>query len=290
MLSLFLILAAMLVIALIYAIFDTFNHRDIPDSIAYASVIIGLLVTFTYPEPIIVYSLLTAVAIAAVSYLLYRYGQMGAGDGFEFIALSLMLPIWQSPILTNIDQFNMPFILSLFIATGAITIVGVPIYYLMIYKPDAQQSKAEAKIGHGRKEAIQAAVLLLAYLALYGIIYEMVGFNYVGFMILLVIAVPSAVIMAAGRRINIRMVRWIYPDRLEPGDSIAVNMMGNDEVRFFSKRSKRFGRLATERLISEVRSVRRKIPEYRNAVPLSLGMFFGLIIALLLGNLLLLVI
>lgn len=108
----------LLAIALVYAIYDLFNKRNVPDSFVYASAIIALLVTFTYSIGTIGISILIATVIGSIGYVLYRAGILGAGDFFEFMAISLIFPYQPAPLIVGIGQLNIPFILSIFIATG----------------------------------------------------------------------------------------------------------------------------------------------------------------------------
>ena len=65
--------------------------------------------------------------------------------------------------------------------------------------------------------------------------------------------------------------------------------MDKKDIAYFSKRTK-FGRLASKRLISEIKGIKKRIPVYRDSVPFSFFIFFGVIISLLFGNLILTII
>ena len=72
----------LLAIATLYAIFDVFNKREVPNAFVYACLAVGILVTFTYGLTLAEMSLLLALAIGAGGYLVYRAGYWGAGDFF----------------------------------------------------------------------------------------------------------------------------------------------------------------------------------------------------------------
>ena len=95
-------IVVLIIVALIYAYFDVFNKRNIPDTFAYTCLIVAALFTLAYPQTTIIYSIVTAAIVAVIFYIFYRMGQVGAGDGFELVTLSLLLPIQPSPMLSNL--------------------------------------------------------------------------------------------------------------------------------------------------------------------------------------------
>ena len=86
------------------------------------------------------------------------------------------------------------------------------------------------------------------------------------------------------------MVRNVYPSQLEDEDIIAVYVMNEKDLRYFNSLSKSFGRLTTRKLMQDLKGVRKKLPVYKNAVPLALFTLIGGVISLLFGNVLLYVI
>ncbi len=275
--------AALLAVTLAYALFDVFNKRNVPNVFAYATVVAGVLITLTYGLHTIELSVLFAVIIAAIGYPTYKYGVLGGGDLFEFVFISLVMPMQLVPLLLSVPQFSLPFILSVFIATGYATMILAPAYYIL---------KAKRKLGRvpieGRN-VLSAVVLLAAYAALIIVLNVVVDYSLTGTLILLLAAIPSALILVYKKAIYEGMTLSVYPSELESGDMIATNMMGARDLAYFRKRSRRFGRLATRALISEIKHARRKIPVYKNAVPLALFTFIGVVVTLLVGNLMLLI-
>ncbi len=276
-------LITLLLITLVYAIYDVFNKRNVPNWFAYIALVIGVVVLIvTNNARDIVYGGLIALLIGSLSYLLYRSGFLGGGDFFEFVTIALILPVQATPLLGGIMQFNLPFILSVFIATGYVTVWAIPLYYLVFAKKTEPK-----KVGVDRGSLAAGLALLIAYVVLYLIIDYYLGFNATGFFLMLIIAVPSALILAYERLINFRMVSYIYPKDLEEGDIIAINLMTKRETQVFSKRAKHFERLATEIVMKEMSHIKRKLPVYRNSAPLAAFTFVGVVISLLVGNLLL---
>lgn len=277
-------IALLIIITLIYALFDGFNKRNVPNIFAYASVVIGAVVLVaTNPQSTIVVGALLAVLVGALCYILYRTGFLGGGDLFEFVAIVLLLPMQPQPLLTFAPQFNLPFILSVFIATGIVSVWAVPAYYLLFVRN-------KGRVAVEKKHSVTALALILAYFLLFMIIAAFTGFRLSTLALLLVIAVPSAIVLMFQKTITRRMVSDVYPKDLEDGDIIATNMMRRSDIGFFMKKSKRFQRLVTPRLMRDLRGVKRKMPVYKNAAPLALMTFVGVLLALAFGNLLLYVI
>lgn len=275
-------ISILLAIALAYALFDIFNKRNVPDGFAYASLAVAVVVTFTYSHTIIMFSILIAAAIGAISYLLYKAGQLGAGDGFEFVTISLIMPLQGGAALLSASQFSLPFILSVFVATGIIAVWVAPAYYLSVHK--------RSKMAIGGNDILKGATIFLAYMVLILLFIYLFGFRIINAFVLLLIGVPSAFVATYARHINEGMVKYIYPDKLEAEDMIAVNMMSAAEIKFFKGKSRYFGRLVSRKLISEIKGVKRRLPVYRKALPLAAIIFFGIIISLLFGDVLLLLV
>ncbi len=263
-------------IALLYAVFDTFNNRNIPNKLAYASVIVAFAVTLTYQLQTIEYSIAIAAFIGAAIYLLYKAGYIGAGDGFEMAALSMLIPIQPNPIMGP-PQLSTPFILSVFIASGVLTIIGVPVYYLLVHRKGRN-----AKIDINN--VIKAAGVFIAYAAFFAFVYEYFNIGIIGAAIILLTGAFSAITILYNEKISYAMVSMVYPSMLEEGDIIATNMMSKRDIEYFKRKAGNFGRLVDEKLIKKISSLKKKVPVYRLSVPLSLPIFFGVIIALLFGN------
>ncbi len=272
----------LLAIALAYALFDVFNKRNVPDLFAYISLAIGIAITFTYPKSIIVLSTLLAIAIGAISYVLYKIGQLGAGDGFEFVTISLILPIQGNALLVSANQYGLPFILSVFVASGIIAIWVSMVYYLMLRNRKGLKASTN--------DLAKGAIIFIVYMAMLFLFIYIFGYHIASVIIMLLIAIPSAVIVAFAKQINEGMVEWIYPSSLEVGDMIAVNMMASKELEFFKAKSKHFGRLATKEMVKEIKNVKKKLPVYKKALPLAAIVLFGILVSFLFGDVILLMV
>jgi Flp pilus assembly protein protease CpaA len=280
MLNQLLLSAFLIVITAIYAVFDVFNKREIPNLFVYATVVIAFAITLTYGYSTIMYSIAIAVIVAIPGYLLYKKGFLGGGDFLEFVAISLILPIQPNPILYSEVQIPIPFIISVLLAAGYTVSIYIPLYYL-------RRSTKKPIIDKNR--VFSGLVLLVAYAILITIMYAISYIGLTGIIILGIIGIASFFIIIYESSIYSGMVEMVLPASLEQGDMIATNLMDKKDIEYFTNISKNFDRLVTKKLLSEIKDAKKKLPVYRNSVPFALFIFFGVIISLLFGNLMLLI-
>ncbi|MFP3215074.1 MAG: hypothetical protein RXR32_00790 [Candidatus Micrarchaeota archaeon] len=263
----------LLAFATLYAYFDIFNKRSIPNSFAYFSIAVGIIFTFFYPFKTLELSLLIAAFVVAAGYILYKAGFLGLGDGLELAFVSLMLPIQPTPLL-NIPQLGLPFVLSVFISSGIVAIIALPIYYMLNSKPELR-----------KESVIKAFVVFISYLVLLMLIYLLLGhMALIPVVFIIIIAFFSALIFLFEASMNKRMITWIYPSKLGEDDIIATNLMSKKEIMFFKSKYSGFGRLADRKAIAALKNIKKKIPVYTNAIPFSVFILAGIILSLLIGD------
>ena len=273
---------ALLGIAVLYAAFDLFNKRNVPDVFAYASVILGLAITFLFHQNDLLLSLLIALVVGSLGYVVYRMGLWGAGDYFELVAISLVLPVQPAPMFASMAQLGLPFILSVFVATGFAAIWTVPIYYLLFVHKPWQKKPDMRHITYGLS-------LFILYIMLFFFIYYFYGSSIGRLLLIVLVAIPSALTLVFEDEITTRMIERISPRQLDEGDIIAFNVMTRTEKRYFL-RYPGFGRLATKGLITKLRNAKMTLPVYRNAAPLAAFILMGVVISLFFGNVVLFIV
>ncbi len=279
-------IASLIVIGLIYMLFDLFNRRNIPSWFVYSAFVYGVLLTLLYFNLSIIFvSAAIAAFVFAIGYFVYRNGYLGAGDVFEFATLSLILPFQSAPLLLGVGQLGLPFIVSVFMAAGIAALIIIPIYYL----PKAHIKTARIGKDITSGDAARAVLIGLVYL-LFGIFLILdVGVGFIGIAVLVLLMLGSVMIMLFQRIIARSMVKYVGVSRFEEGDMIATNLMAPSAIAASTKQIKSFGRLVTPELIKEMRRKRitTKFPVYKNAVPLAAPIFIGIVAALLFGNIIL---
>ena len=277
-------LAVLLLISLIYAAYDVFNRRNVPNSFVYFTILIGIVMALLSNSGMtLVTAFVVAIVVGAVGYTIYKAGLLGAGDVLEFVFIALAMPVWQNAFFENTYQWNIPFVLSVIIAAGYASLIFIPIYYLLVKKPPRKAPKPNRKrMAIGTVFFIVYMIFILAMRYLYDI-------NVVGSVLIFLLAFFAGITMIYDQRIYLGMVEFIYPSKLEEGDMIATNLMSKKDLAIFQKKTD-FGRLASDRLIAHIKNVRVKLPVYRDSVPFSLFIFIGVLISLAYGNIILLMI
>jgi hypothetical protein len=286
MLAIIVNIALLLAIAIAYAAFDVFNKRNVPNIFVYAALALGVAVTLLNGVYTAEISLAIALVVGAAGYAIYRIGYWGAGDFFELVTISLILPIQQTPLLLSVNQYGMPFLLSVFIAAGVSAVWIVPLYYLSAGR---NAVKVKSK-GLATEKKILSIVMLAMYLLLFFVISSFFRLSATGAVILAAFAIPSVVMPMYESRITQSMAKPVSAKELEEGDMLALNLMDEKDISYFKRRSKHFGRLVTNEFLNDLRNSDRKLQVYRNAAPFALFILIGTVISLLLGNLMLLIV
>ena len=139
-------LAVLILVTFIYAIFDVFNKRNVPNIFVYLTIAVGIIIALVSNSGL---GLLIALTIAAVvgllGYAVYRAGLLGGGDVLEFVFISLVMPTQMQPFYSSAYQWNVPFILSVIIAAGYTSLIFIPIYYLGVKKSQKNANAYEMK-------------------------------------------------------------------------------------------------------------------------------------------------
>ncbi len=163
-------------ISLLYLLYDIFNNRNVPSIVVYATIIIAIFMTLlNWNVYYIVESFVIAILIVIFGYFaLYKAGSLGLGDVLEFAAISMILTVQSSPIISQNVQYGIPFIISVLISSGISALILVPLYYI---------PKAIKKINHSilkdvtRSAMLKSITAAISYIVLIGIL---VAVNFIG--------------------------------------------------------------------------------------------------------------
>ncbi|MEM0147782.1 MAG: hypothetical protein QW139_02070 [Candidatus Micrarchaeaceae archaeon] len=268
--------------------YDLFNRRNIPNIIIYTTSIIGIAFLFIMPT-ILVESATFAIIAFSVGFLIYKIGQIGLGDIIEIVLLSLIIPFQEVPLLINKIQYSLPFILSLFIASGFIALIIVPIIYI---PKAARKNLLHLNKNETKKAEFKVIIFSVAYLIFAGMLANFGMLSLYG-IILIGIFIFSSDITILFEKAMLR-VMIIYKKASELGidDMIAISLMNKELLDSIKSKVPEFTGLATKNIIEELKEnrINSKIPVYENGIPFAVPIFLGLIISLLFGNILLLII
>ncbi|HUC39004.1 MAG TPA: hypothetical protein VL944_02650 [Candidatus Acidoferrum sp.] len=276
-------IVSLVAIALVYMIFDLFNKRNVPSLFAYGTIAYGLLLTILYFSiGTIALSLAIAGIVFGIGYLVYRFGMLGAGDVFELAALSLILPFQAIPIIGNTPQFGVPFVLSVFMGSGIIAMIAVPLYYI----PRASKMHIPILKEIGQDEVVKAVLVGGGYFIFSVFLILSLGTGPYGAATLAVMMIGSITIVLFEKPITRSMVKKVGVVEFEEGDIIALNLMSRSSVNNFRRKLKYFDRLVTSNLITEMKKkkIRDKVPVYKQAIPFAAPIFIATVLSILIGN------
>jgi len=253
--------------AIIFAFYDIFNKRTIPDKVAYSFFALSLILTFFNNLETIEVSLIVAFAILGFGYLLYKEALLGLGDVIELASLSLLLPYFPPLYPSQLEAFaRIPFFVALFLNSGVFAVFLVSIYLPFKIK----------KIERGDRRTTMLAILLFVlYLLVAFLLSNMLSIFGIAFIALL--GVCASILMIYSKDFKEGALKEVSIKELEIGD--IIKPIPEKEIN---------EKLVTKQLIQKLQKKRiRKVMVYYNLPPFSLFILFGLIAGILFGNILL---
>lgn len=275
--------------AFVYLLFDVLNKRNVPTLYAYSTVVLALVLTATLGSlQLIGESLLISAVIAGLGYIVYRIGQLGAADVIELTAISLIIPIQPAAYFVSQPQLGLPFIISVFIATGVSALILVPMYYV----PRARKVlKKDILHMITNRDVLKGILILVAYGAFIAFWTYEIGMSAAGIALVAVIMIGASATVMFQKPITDSMVDYLSPSKFEEGDIIALNLMSKAEIAAARKKINGFGKLVTLSILKQIQKHRvpGKFPVYRQAMPFAVPIFIGLAVSLLYGNIILLI-
>ncbi len=279
-------IGAALAIALVYLLYDLFNRRNIPNIAVYATLCIGIAFTIALFNVVeIAESALIASAVFALGFLAYRYGQLGLGDVAEFAALSLIMPFQGMPLLYKANQYALPFVFSLFIASGIAAIILVPIAYMPRISKKRLGGKASSKL------KAKAILIGASYLAFIGVLSYYGIMTVYGIAIMGLLLIGSVFIITFEGEMAKAMISYKEPHQLEEEDMVAISIIEPALLKKVKSACPEFTGLVTKSAKEKLLALNGiKLPVYDNGIPFAVPIFIGLVASLLFGNLMLLVI
>ena len=276
--------ASFVVIAFVYMLFDVLNKRNIPNIFAYGALAYGLILTILYFNVMtIVVSLAIAAVIGALGYVVYKIGQIGAGDIFEFATLSLIFPFQTYTFFhTAFAVLNIPTIVAVLINTGIAAMIMVPLYYI----PRAKLVLKKPIMDHLEEGTLVKSLAVgMTYIAFVCFLYY-IGMNAIGLAVVALLGLGSFSTMLFQKPMTESMIENLTWKEMEPEDMIAFNVMNKSEINRVKSHIKSFDRLVTRKMLDEMkaRKFEDKLPVYRKAVPFALPIFVGTLATILVGN------
>lgn len=280
---------SLIAIALVYMLFDLFNKRNVPSIFVYGTLAYGALLTLLYfNESTILISGGIALVVLGIGYVLYAIGQLGMADVIEFAALSLILPLQSTTLLSvALPSFPFPFILSLIINTGIVAIIISPLLYIPLAKKRLKMPLSSLISKNDVYKAVMIAAIYAVFLA---VIVIYIPISILGIVVFVLILVSSSILLLFSTPMAKSIVQYLTVNKLEEGDMIDLTLLGAEKTRSMKRKLKNFGGLVTTKLIKEMKQkrIKEKLPVYQQGIPFALFIFIGTILTILVGNILLL--
>jgi len=273
-------IAAALVFTAIAAYFDAFNKKWVPNYVVYGFLAIAFALNLIYFEAeTFKLALGSAAVIFAISFALYKIGQLGGADAYVLTAISLAVPYLPQPLLFATQQPPYPFILSVLAPTGFVFIL----HMLLRFMPCISKKISHGQVRFGISKVFGPALLTVAFAAF---LYFMLSFPaalpqfYLAILSFLFLALIFFSLFKD--EIKASMVETVPTGKLQAEDILALEQMDSSLVKKL-----RLPALISEKTIAVLRkSGLRKVPVY-TGMPFFLPyLFFGLLITILFGDVL----
>jgi len=166
-----------MLIGLIGASITDLKTGYVPNILSHALILAGVVfVFFEFPLDLALSIYGVAIAVFAAGYILYISGQMGGGDVKLFTALTLLIPIYPSSLVSIMNSIGIqpaipsyPFIISVFILFGILFMIVIPLQYIpKVYKARDKIEFYDKKI----RISIAFSLLLVPVFALWFVYFK----------------------------------------------------------------------------------------------------------------------
>lgn len=250
--------------------YDVFNRRNVPNNLLYAFLALAFIANlFFYQQDLFIFSIALAVFFTAISYVFYRFGQLGGADLFIIASIILLLPI--HPAFIGLT-FNLPFIFSVIVFAG----VAFAVYVVVFYGMKLLEAGAQPKLIY--------ALLLIPYIIFAYVYVNSIIFSLIYFVFVSVLLIATVFFLMYREGINQLLAERMSPAELEDEDVLALEMMDQKTVKKYKLK-----RLATRDEIKRLTGL--KVPEvwvYSKLPPFLPFLLLGMILSLLFAKSLLL--
>ncbi len=262
------------------AYFDAFNKKWVPNYLVYGFLIAALALNIIFFEQqSFTLAVIFGVAAFALTYPLYRLGQLGGADIYILSSIALAIPYLPNALLAQQQAPPYPFIVSALAPAGVLFIL----HMLSRFLPFISNQIAKGKIALTPAKLAGPALLLLAFAAFATTLSSLpVALPPAYFAILGFLFVSLLFFSLFKDEIKSSMVEFLPLARLQEEDVLALEQMDKPLVQKL-----KLPALIDKNAIAALKKSRlKKVPVY-TGMPFFLPyLFFGLLITILFGDLL----
>jgi len=261
------------------AYFDMFNKKWVPDSLLWCFLAASLLLNVVFFDPtIFAQAVFTAIIVAALTYALYRMGQLGGADVFMMASIALAIPYLQKPLLAASQAIPYPFFLSVLAPTG----IAFIIHMLFRFLPYISRKLARGEVEFTMQKTAGPALIAVSLLFFWSMASSLpVSLPASYFAIIGFLGAALIFFSLFMPEIKASMVEKIQVSRLQCEDVLAL-----EQMPLLSKKLK-LPPVISEKAISALKRAKIKSVPVYTGMPFFLPyLFIGLIFTLLFGDLL----
>ena len=261
------------------AYYDIFNKKWVPDALLWGFLGASLLLNVVFfDSAIFTQAIAIAIIIAALTYVLYRMGQLGGADVLVMASIALAIPYLPKPLLAASQAVPYPFFLSMLAPTG----IAFILHMLVRFIPYISRQLAQGKVKFTVQKVAGPALIVISLL-IFGTIVSSLPvtlpasyFAIIGFL-----GVSLVFFSLFMPEIKASMVEKIPTSQLQCEDVMALEQMPE-----LSKKLKLSPVISEKAIAALKRAKVKSVPVY-TGMPFFLPyLFIGLAFTLLFGDLL----
>ena len=261
------------------AYFDMFNKKWVPDSLLWCFLGASLLLNVLFfDSAIFAQALFISIIIAALTYALYRMGQLGGADVFVMASIALAIPYLPKPLLAASQAIPYPFFLSVLAPTGIAFIVHMLFRFIPYVSHQVSTGKVKFTV-----QKVAGPVLIAVSLLIFGTVVSSLPVSLPASYFAIIGFLSAALIFFSlfMPEIKASMVEKIPTSRLQCEDVLALEQMPSLAKKL------RLSPVICEKTIAALKHAKVKSVPVYTGMPFFLPyLFIGLVFTLLFGDLL----
>lgn len=265
---------------LVATYYDLFNRRNVPVNITYFMIGAGFLLNLaTMDLSLIIFSSLIALIVLGLGYLIYRTGQIGGADVLIFASIALLFPSIPESLLKPPSQpfFEFPFVASVFIISGLLSIFGIA----AIYIPRVLKDLARGKVKITATSAFSAFAMLVSFLAVIYALGPYLPFQS-GQALLALVMLLAVFLILFKDHISSSMIEWVPFSKIDDEDVIALELLDKKLVAKYS-----LEKVATRQVLERLKKTGlKKFPVFKGMPAFVPYILLAVLLLLIFGDLL----
>ncbi|MFA6328029.1 MAG: prepilin peptidase [Candidatus Micrarchaeia archaeon] len=261
------------------AYYDIFNKKWVPDALLWCFLAASILLNIIFFDSMLFsQAVFIATVIAALSYALYRMGQLGGADVFAMASIALAIPYLPKPLLAASQAIPYPFFLSVLAPTG----IAFILHMLCRFIPYVSRQLAKGKVKFTLQKVAGPALVAVSLL-IFGSIVSSLPISLPASYFAIIGFLGAALIFFSlfMPEIKASMVEKMPVANLQCEDVLAL-----EQMPALSKKL-RLSPVISEKAIAALKRAKIKSVPVYTGMPFFLPyLFIGLVFTLLFGDLL----